>query len=189
MAGFELLVVEEMGLVSIRDAKASDKWEVAAVHVRSWQAAYEGLLPDDFLSGLKIEDRAARYSFGEGDSDDPVTKVAIDGDKIVGFVTCGTYRDPLISGYGEVYALYVDPQYWKRGLGRELLDSSIDHLSRMRFGKAYLWVLEGNRRAIAFYESVGWFADGTVRSEVIGGVPVGEIRYECDLGVQLLARK
>jgi GNAT superfamily N-acetyltransferase len=175
-------------MVSIREAKVSDRLEVAGVHVRSWQAAYEGLLPADFLSGLKVEDRAARYTFGEASIYDPVTKVAIDGDAIVGFVTCGTYRDPSRSDCGEVYALYVDPKYWQRGVGRELMASAKEYLLRMSFVKAYLWVLEGNQRAMAFYESDGWFADGMVRRDVIGGVSVGEIRYECDLGAKFEAQ-
>lgn len=174
--------------MSIREAKVSDRLEVAGVHVRSWQAAYEGLLPADLLSGLRAEDRAARYTFGETSIVDPVTKVAIDDDAIVGFVTCGTYRDPSRSDYGEVYALYVDPKYWKRGVGRELMASAKDYLLRMPFSKAYLWVLEGNQRAMAFYESGGWIADGTVRREIIGGVHVDEIRYECDLGAKCEAR-
>ncbi len=169
-------------MVSIREAKVSDRLEVAGVHVRSWQAAYEGLLPADFLSGLKVEDRAARYTFGEASIYDPVTKVAIDGDAIVGFVTCGTYRDLSLSDCGEVYALYVDPKYWQRGVGRELMASAKEYLLQLPFTRAYLWVLEGNQRAIAFYENDGWFADGMVRRDVIGGASVGEIRYACDLG-------
>lgn len=136
---------------------------------------------------MKVEDRAARYTFGETSIDDPVTKVAIADDAIVGFVTCGTYRDPSLSDCGEVYALYMDPKYWQQGVGRELMASAKDHLFRMSLVKAYLWVLEGNHRAVAFYESEGWFADGMVRREVIGGVSVGEIRYEYDLGALLEA--
>ena len=49
--------------VLIRPAKSDDALEVARVHVRSWQAAYRGLLPDDYLDDLRAEERAQRYNF------------------------------------------------------------------------------------------------------------------------------
>ncbi|MGH9204942.1 MAG: GNAT family N-acetyltransferase, partial [Acidimicrobiales bacterium] len=54
---------------TVRTAQAGDKQAVAGVHVRSWQAAYRGLMPDAYLDGLDPDDRAARYTFG---SDDPL---------------------------------------------------------------------------------------------------------------------
>ena len=50
-----------MGLVlTVRRATPEDAAGVAGVHVRSWQVAYRGLLPDDYLDGLRPEDRMAR---------------------------------------------------------------------------------------------------------------------------------
>lgn len=54
-------------MVSIRDAVPGDALEVAGVHVRAWQAAYGGLLDQDYLDSLRAEDRVARYTFGSTD--------------------------------------------------------------------------------------------------------------------------
>jgi len=57
----------------LRPAEPADAMGVARVHVRSWQAAYRGLLPDAYLDGLRAEDRAQRYRFASEDVRDPAT--------------------------------------------------------------------------------------------------------------------
>jgi len=47
----------------LRPAEPRDALEVARVHIRTWQVAYRGLVPDEYLDSLNIEDRAARYDF------------------------------------------------------------------------------------------------------------------------------
>ena len=36
-------------------ATPEDALEVAGVHVRAWQSAYRGLLPDEHLDGLRVD--------------------------------------------------------------------------------------------------------------------------------------
>jgi GNAT superfamily N-acetyltransferase len=47
--------------VLIRRATPGDVIAVATVHVRSWQAAYRGLMPDEVLDGLSVERRAGMW--------------------------------------------------------------------------------------------------------------------------------
>jgi hypothetical protein len=49
--------------MTVREAHPQDAAEVAGVHVRSWEVAYQGLFPDDYLDGLRPEDRMAHYTF------------------------------------------------------------------------------------------------------------------------------
>src|SRR3954452_21196189 len=103
----------------IRAASPDDALQVAGVHVRSWQVAYRGLLPDEYLDGLRPEDRAHHYTFGDQNPESPLTFVALD-DVIRGFVTVGRAADP--DGLtGEISALYVDPPFWGLGIGGLLL--------------------------------------------------------------------
>jgi hypothetical protein len=60
----------------LRPADPDDAMAVAHVHVRSWQAAYKTLLPDDYLSQLRPEDRAQKYDFTNIDPLNPRTIVA-----------------------------------------------------------------------------------------------------------------
>ena len=73
--------------MNFRPAVTDDAMAVAHVHVRAWQAAYRGLMPDDHLAGLRPEDRALRYDFASGDAARPRTLVAVEADTVLGFAT------------------------------------------------------------------------------------------------------
>jgi len=161
----------------LRLAEPDDALPVARVHVRSWQVAYRGLLPDEYLDQLHPEDRASRYDFTHIDPLKPRTIVAADGAAILGFATTMPSRDEDLVGYGELCALYVDPELWARGIGRALVSAARAHLFEAGFRNALLWVLAGNLRATRFYEGDGWIADGHQRTESMWGVTVNEIRY------------
>ena len=168
---------ENAPVLRVRPARRGDAAEVAGVHVRSWQVGYRGLLPDDYLDGLRAEDRMDHYAFGATDPDVPHTTVALEGGVICGFVTTGRSRDADAMGGGEVLALYVDPGAWNRGVGRRLMAEARDRLSRGGFTGATLWVLAGNDRAQRFYRGDGWEPDGEHRSVEVWGVAVAELRF------------
>jgi len=80
-------------VLSVRPATPEDAAGVAGVHVRAWQTAYRGLLPDEYLDALRAEDRMARYRFDVAGPDQPATIVAVDGGVICGFATTGPAWD------------------------------------------------------------------------------------------------
>jgi GNAT superfamily N-acetyltransferase len=168
-------------MTSVREARPDDAAGVAAVHVRSWQAAYRGLLPDDYLDALRPEDRMARYTFGATDPDVPTTVVAVDEGLICGFATTGPARSDDSDDTGELLALYVGPDHWGLGVGRSLMADARARLSRRGFSDALLWVLVGNARAERFYRIDGWRRDGGRRTEEVWGASVDEISYRCRL--------
>jgi len=145
--------------------------------VRSWQVAYRGLLPDAYLDGLRPDERAKRYTFGSADPTQPVTLVALVEDAIRGFATTALARGPEAADKGELAGLYVDPDWWGRGIGQALLTAARGRLAEQGFKSAVLWVLDGNLRARRFYEADGWVADGAHRVEEVWGVRVGEARF------------
>jgi GNAT superfamily N-acetyltransferase len=162
--------------LELRVAGPEDALDVAAVHVRSWQSAYRGLLSDAYLDSLRPEERAARYTFGATGVDVPVTTVAIEEGSICGFVTTGPCRDDDAPEKGEVLALYVDPPAWGSGIGRRLLADARARLVRAGFGEAVLWVHARNDRARRFYVMDGWRPDDRQRSAEVWGVVVDEVR-------------
>src|SRR5262249_39997041 len=154
----------------LRPAHPEDAIEVACVHVRSWQEGYRGLLPDAFLDQLRPEDRAARYDFSHLDPAKPHTIVATDAGAITGFVTTMPSLDEGMQDYGELCALYVDPEWWGHGIGRALAAEARARLSAQGFRQALLWVLNGNERAQRFYRKDRWVPDGAQRIEIKWGV-------------------
>ena len=163
---------------------------VAGVHVRSWQAAYRNILPDDYLNQLRPADRAAVYDFATRDPLKPKTIVAVEeavSPAIRGFATTMPVTDSDMPGCGELGALYVDPQHWGNGVGVALLLAAREQMWQQGFRKAILWVLTGNVRAERFYQRDGWTRDGVTRKATVWGIEVDEIRYARELSAPSLA--
>jgi ribosomal protein S18 acetylase RimI-like enzyme len=163
--------------MQLRPAEPGDALAVAQVHVRAWQIAYRGLLPDEYLDQLRPEDRAAKYNFANPDSFQPHTIVAIEAGEVAGFATTARSHEADLPGYGELSALYVDPERWGRGIGTELA-AARTRLSELGFRNAMLWVLKGNARAERLYRADGWAGDGRQRTDTVWGVDVEEIRFK-----------
>jgi ribosomal protein S18 acetylase RimI-like enzyme len=163
--------------MNLRPAVPDDAMAVARVHVRAWQAAYRGLMPEDYLAGLRAEDRAQRYDFANQDPARPRTLVAIDADTVLGFATTSPARDEDAAAQGELCALYVEPDCWGRGIGGALAAAARNDLYRLGFRQAVLWVAAGNARAERFYRADGWTRDGSQRARQIWTVSVNTVRY------------
>ncbi len=164
-------------MVLVRDARPEDAAEVADVHVRAWQVGYRGLLPDEHLDGLRVEDRMRRYTFGDARPDRPATIVAVPDGRILGFATTGPSGDEDVPGAGEVHAIYVCPRAWGCGIGGALLVEARARLLARAFTEAVLWVLASNERAQRRYRADGWHYDGHRREKEFGGVPAEVVRY------------
>lgn len=155
----------------IRNMRRSDEAEVGRLYVRSWQAGYKGLLPQNYLDGL------GAWRWDSKFTDLPGSFVITDGAAIVGHSCARPAADEAMSGWGEVWTLYVLPEYWGRGCGRALLDNSVNWLNEQGFDRVYLWVLETNSRARRFYENCGFSeTQDTIQCD-IAGIKVTDIRY------------
>jgi GNAT superfamily N-acetyltransferase len=163
--------------VIIRPAAPEDALALARVHVRSWQLAYRGLIPDRYLDRLDPQERARRYTLGSPDPTAPATIVACAAAVICGFATTSPARDADSAGDGELCALYVDPERWGQGVGATLVAAARAQLGRLGCRAAVLWLLAGNLRAERFYRRDGWVPDGRQRSNPARGFTVEEIRY------------
>ncbi len=163
-------------MVTVRRAALADAPAIGRVHVRAWRAAYRGQMPDDYLDGLRPEDRAAYWDGVLRREDLPgVVLVAERDGEVVGFAAAGPSPDP--EGAGELFAINLDPDHWGTGAGRALLEAAQAELDRMGFAESVLWVLPGNARARRFYEAAGWAADGTEKTSEAFGVSFDEVRY------------
>jgi GNAT superfamily N-acetyltransferase len=161
----------------LRPAEPADALAVARVHVNTWQAAYRSLLPDDYLNQLRPEDRAQHYDFSHQDPSKPYTIVAADGPEVYGFATTAPSRDSDLPAHGELFALYVDPERWGRGIGVALIAAARARLMQQGFRSALLWLLAGNIRAARFYEIDQWISDDHRRTDTIWNITVEEVRY------------
>jgi GNAT superfamily N-acetyltransferase len=169
----------------VRAAGPSDAEQIAAVHVRSWQAAYRGLLPQDYLDQLDPADRLPRWrrTLRETDPAGGGVIVAVKDRWICGAAWFGPTRDtdsdPAL--VGELVGIYLLPEAWGKGLGRSLMTAAVEHLTAAGYSEATLWVLESNVRARGFYAKAGWAEDGAVKQDDRLGFPITEVRYRRQL--------
>ncbi|MFI1717381.1 GNAT family N-acetyltransferase [Streptomyces litmocidini] len=164
--------------MSIREALPEDAAALAAVHVRSWRAAYRGLVPDPYLDALGTEERAGVWRARLVAPERPTVLVATGDDGRVVAFSC---LRPRPDGTAELAALYALPEVWGTGVGRALMSASTEALVAAGFRAAVLWVFAGNARGRRFYEAAGWRADGAVVREETGGRVLEELRYRRDL--------
>lgn len=164
-------------MIYLRAAGVEDAQALAEVHVATWQSAYRGLLPDDYLNSLSVDARARSWVLilRAGTQ----VFLAEQAAQTVGFVSYGPSRDEDAgTEVGEVYALYVHPRAWGTGVGRDLHDAAVACLSAQGFATVTLWVLDANRRARTFYARHGWHPEGTARTEQRPGATLTEVRYQ-----------
>lgn len=174
--------------MTIRTARPADAPAIARVHVVAWQAAYRDLLPASLLDNLSVEGRTQEWreilTLGDGYILVCTQEENIQEERIVGFVGCGECRDADLNNgrTGELYAIYLDPACWGQGYGRALLNAALALLQKEAYRLATLWVLDGNQRAMRFYERAGFAPDGDLKTEMLpGGIEVCERRYRRSL--------
>ena len=154
-----------------------DAAEIARVHTQTWQATYEHVFGADRLASIDASRREAGWSRAIGDGE-PVF-VAVEGGRIVAFVSTGPSRDP--AGVGELYTIYALPETWGTGAGPALMAVAKEQLRADGWAEAILWVVDDNPRARRFYEREGWTLDGGRKEEAFLGIDIVEVRYRIRL--------
>ena len=170
-------------MIRIRRAAKSDAAEIGRVYVETWQSTYAGILPDSMLAQMSDVRQAAWWARALADPGEARgIFVAEDGEMgVVGFGSCGPVReapeglDGTETRVGEVYTLYVEPDFQNQGLGRRLLDAMFRQLHADGYDCAVLWMLADNPNRF-FYEGMGGQIVGAQRDH-FSGAQVAEIAY------------
>lgn len=153
--------------VRIRPATVGDAEVLADLHLDVWEEAYGQLIAEEILADRRRR-RADRVSSWRANLAKPDAQTLLawgDHDsRLLGFVSTGRRRDELEPGLPdqEIWALYVRAEVYDQGVGYALLTEAIGSAD------AYLWVLDGNARAVEFYLRQGFRFDGTSKTEPVG---------------------
>lgn len=137
-----------MSEIALRPAKGRDVQQLAEVAVSSWRAAFDGVVASSFLASMSVSGQAERFTRVLALAPTVELWVADDGDRLFGYGAIGPDRSPLAApGMLELYAMYVRPEVWRRGVGRRLHDHLLGRLNDRGVHGAVLWVLELNAPA------------------------------------------
>jgi GNAT superfamily N-acetyltransferase len=166
--------------VLIRHAQVGDGAEIANVHLNAWREAYRDLLPQEFLDQLPLsfKQKMNMWSSVILDPKRFVLLVAEDKNGIVGFANFAAGRAPKLEEKAQLVALYLLGRYKGNGIGYRLLSSGMKCMKERGFKDGYCWVLEGNSRAIKFYEQTGATFTGQRAQDEIGGKTFNGLRYD-----------
>jgi ribosomal protein S18 acetylase RimI-like enzyme len=135
---------------AIRTATIADADDIAALHAASWRSAYRGILKDSTLGPTLDGDRRTHWR-GELAAMAPADTVLIADGR--GFIAAWAAGDPGFGAY--IDNLHVHPERRSAGLGRHLLGAAMRQVAARGEARAYLWVFDGNTRAIEFYRRLG----------------------------------
>lgn len=148
-------------MTSIRTATKDDIPAIAALHVEGWKGAYGGIVDQAYLDGLTVEKRIADWTQWM-EADESTVFIAEEEGAPAGFAVIGRTKTPppgsspiRPSHSGEIYALYLHPDYWRKGIGTALMKHAARELKERRHSTICLWVLDANTRARGFYEKMG----------------------------------
>jgi GNAT superfamily N-acetyltransferase len=140
----------------INRAQDMDSHVIADILVKSWQAAYRGIMPADRLNNLSVEQFAQGWQrhLASG-AEAYLMRVA---DETIGVVEICPLRNPLdgFGDCGEIPVLYLKPAFFGQGYGRALMDFAQAALQNQGFGRTCLWVLQKNKKATNFYFKYGF---------------------------------
>ncbi len=148
-------------MMEIRKATTADIPVIASLHIEGWKGAYGGIVDQAYLDGLSVEQRIKDWTewMTAGESE---VFLAEEGGQPAGFVVIGRTKTPppgsspiRPSHSGEIYALYLHPDFWRQGIGTALIKHAARELKDRKHSTVCLWVLDKNERAKAFYQKMG----------------------------------
>lgn len=176
--------------LTIRPATPNDAQSIARIRVQGWRFAYQGLISQDYLDSLSVAKDTERMRGylsqlpqnsppsrsasvqGSGDGEKRSFMLAVRDDAVLGFCRFSAAPDkddraeravPGGTLNGRLHSLYIDPETLGQGIGHTLMSHALSTFAAWGCERATLWVLEGNSRAISFYERQGWRCTGATK--------------------------
>jgi ribosomal protein S18 acetylase RimI-like enzyme len=159
---------------TLRDAKA-----IADLYSLTLRDAFKSVVADDQIVKFSLE-KGLGYWREAIEYSEPHVQVALNGDKIVGFVGYDRSRDPKTPNtMGEIWSLYAAPDYWGLGVGLALWDAAREGLTEEGCLNVTAWAPVGVDRAVRFFELAGFKREmNTVKTVPFGTVKTEEIRLK-----------
>ena len=159
--------------LSLRQARPGDAVPLARLYVEAWQDTYAAILPHSLLAGMSVQVHAARIERAIKKGAVLVADDAAHG--VIGLAGFGAARDQGLGFDGEIYTLYIAPDFLGRGAGRALLHGAFAALKTRAFHSCVIWSHAQNN-ACFFYEALGG-ARIASRQVLLGGQEVGEVAF------------
>ena len=140
-------------LIEVRQARVADAAAVAATHDDAWRSAYQGIIPGAELEKL-INRRGPSWWESAIRKGSRVSVLSF-GDTVAGYANYGRNRARSLQFEGELYELYLRPEFQGLGFGRKLFASARRDLAQSGLRSTVVWALSDNETALEFYRNLG----------------------------------
>ena len=193
--------------LTIRPATPYDAQAIARIRVQGWRFAYQGLISQDYLDSLSVakDTKRMRGYLSQFPQNSPPSRsapvqssdgekrsfmLAVRDDAVLGFCCFSAAPNnadrveravPGGAMVGRLHSLYIDPDSLGQSIGHTLMNHALSTFAAWGCERANLWVLEGNSRAISFYERQGWHRTGATKVDQSFGLCL----VEHEMAVQL----
>jgi ribosomal protein S18 acetylase RimI-like enzyme len=161
-------------VIEIRRAKPSDAQAVADTHDEAWRTAYQGIIPGNELDKL-ISRRGPDWWDSAIRKGSRISLLQF-GDNVAGYANYGRNRARSLTYDGEVYELYLRPEYQGLGFGRRLFSAARKDLLQTGLRSMVVWALSDNEPAVEFYRALGGRAVAR-SSERFGSKTLDKVAY------------
>ena len=160
----------------VRMATLADAEGMARVSVDTWKLTYGGILPGDYLARMRrtAHETQRRRMMSSADTVHFIAEEPVTGEA-VGFASAGTARGDVAGATAEIYELYVQNGFQRRGLGQNMVRAAGAWLARRGHEGMIIWVLADNPNRV-FYERIGGRPAGR-RAIRVGGATVDEAAF------------
>ncbi|WP_025273636.1 GNAT family N-acetyltransferase [Haloglycomyces albus] len=153
--------------MELRRATVDDAEEIYRIRNRSWRVVYSGIISDRVLNVLPTRPNDSFLHGLKDEVTDRDTFVSFEDGHLTGFITVGPWREHGDDGMelrpdlgGEIWAIYADPDHWRTGVGKLLLQAGMEWLHEHDYQPIRLWVVDKNEVGKAFYRKNGFAFDG-----------------------------
>jgi ribosomal protein S18 acetylase RimI-like enzyme len=161
-------------LIEIRRAKTTDAAALAEAHDRAWRTAYQGIIPGNELEKL-ISRRGPAWWEQAIRKGSRITVLQF-GDCVAGYANYGRNRARSLFYDGEIYELYLRPEFQGLGFGRRLFAAARKDLIQSGLRSLIVWALSDNDTAAEFYRALGGRAVAH-SSERFGAKKLSKVAY------------
>lgn len=161
-------------MIEVRWSTQEDAGALALLHRDAWRYAYAGIIPGRALERM-IGSRGPRWWRQIHRRGSGALIVEVEG-QLAGYARLGPVRPHRWNGTGEIYELYLAPQYHGTGLGQRLFAEARGQLMARGLTRLVVWSLGANELGCRFYRALGGreVARSTTR---IGGTALTRIGF------------
>ncbi|RUT35832.1 GNAT family N-acetyltransferase [Paenibacillus zeisoli] len=142
--------------MQIRKMKPNDLSLIARVNINTFRETQRGIVPDAFIEELSYEGAEERFQRMLNKNEQLSTIfVAEDDDSVIGYAMGGLAREKVQSYQGELYGIYILPNYHGKGIGRSLMSSVANYLGEEDVHSMFVVVFSSSENQSTCVDSIG----------------------------------